>query len=220
MSARQKKQDPDQGPPKDPDGLHPVPTTWRPVLKQIVDAFVRGDYTLSTGIEFAVPLSKAMAKLVNNNVSAYGEPLVELPEETWRTSVVQWIGPHWDAMVDLWTESGRSDLVLFVRVRYGKDSALRMRVDSVHVPWRVAEEKPGASRLAPRVEPGIRRVACSIWRLFCAGLSHTHDPVVNTNPKTGQTLGNDRQQPGRPVSAEHVRNIESGAASRSDPKGR
>jgi YD repeat-containing protein len=53
-----------------------------------------------------------------------------------------------------------------------------------------------------------------------AGLSHTHDPNVNTNPKTGQTFVNGRQQPGRPVSADDVKNIESGAATPSDPKGR
>jgi hypothetical protein len=124
----------DQGPPKDPDAPHPVPRSWRPVLKQIIDAFVRGDYALSTSIEFVKPLSAATAELVRNNVSAYGESLVGLPEETWQTSLVQWMGPHWDALVDLWTESGPSDLVLFVRVQHGKDSALIMQVDSVHVP--------------------------------------------------------------------------------------
>ena len=53
-----------------------------------------------------------------------------------------------------------------------------------------------------------------------AGLSHTHDPIVNTNPKTGKTFVNGRRQPGRPVSVDDVRNIRSGAAVPSLPKGR
>ena len=53
-----------------------------------------------------------------------------------------------------------------------------------------------------------------------AGLSHTHDPKVNVNPKTGQSFVNGLQKPGRPVSATDVQNIESGAASPAEPKGR
>ncbi len=53
-----------------------------------------------------------------------------------------------------------------------------------------------------------------------AGLSHTHDPIVNTNPRTRQTFVHGREQPGRPVSAEDVQNIESGAAPRSPARGR
>jgi RHS repeat-associated protein len=53
-----------------------------------------------------------------------------------------------------------------------------------------------------------------------AGQSHTHDPIVNTNPKTGKTFVNGRQQPGRPVSAEDVKNIIEGVATPSAPKGR
>ena len=126
-------QDDDQGPLRDPEAPHPVPRSWRPVLKQIVDAFVAGDYALSIGIECVAPLSKADAQRVQYSLAAYGEAIVGLPDETWQTSVAQWIGPHWDVIVDLWTESGRIDLALFVRAQLGKDSALRMRVDSVHV---------------------------------------------------------------------------------------
>jgi RHS repeat-associated protein len=52
------------------------------------------------------------------------------------------------------------------------------------------------------------------------GQSHTHDPNVNTNPRTGQTFVNGRDQRGRPVSARDVGNIRSGAAPRSPPTGR
>ena len=53
-----------------------------------------------------------------------------------------------------------------------------------------------------------------------AGLSHTHDPKVNTNPETGETFVNGLEKPGRPVSKQDVDNIQSGAATRSKPKGR
>ncbi len=54
-----------------------------------------------------------------------------------------------------------------------------------------------------------------------AGFSHTHDPIVNTNPRTGESFVNGLQKPGRPVSAQDVENIQSGAApQRTDPLGR
>jgi hypothetical protein len=44
--------------------------------------------------------------------------LIELPDETWKTSVSIWVGTYWEALVDLWTaEEGRSDLVLSVEIR-------------------------------------------------------------------------------------------------------
>jgi hypothetical protein len=53
-----------------------------------------------------------------------------------------------------------------------------------------------------------------------AGLSHTHDPKVNVNPKTGQRFINGLEKPGRPVSVEDVKNITTGRAPPADPKGR
>ncbi|WP_277957866.1 SpvB/TcaC N-terminal domain-containing protein [Anaeromyxobacter oryzisoli] len=52
-----------------------------------------------------------------------------------------------------------------------------------------------------------------------AGQSHTHDPKIHVN-RAGKRFVNGREQPGRPVSAEDVKNIESGKAPRSEPKGR
>jgi RHS repeat-associated protein len=52
-----------------------------------------------------------------------------------------------------------------------------------------------------------------------AGVTHTHDPIINTAPD-GRTFQNGRQQPGRPVSQEDVDNIMSGRAPRSRSKGR
>ena len=53
-----------------------------------------------------------------------------------------------------------------------------------------------------------------------ASWSHTHDPIVNTNPKTGERFPNGTQQPGRPVSATDVENIRRGDAVPSKPRGR
>jgi RHS repeat-associated protein len=53
-----------------------------------------------------------------------------------------------------------------------------------------------------------------------AGHSHTHEPVTNTNPDTGETFINGLEQPGRPVSAADVLNIQSGSATPSPAKGR
>ena len=53
-----------------------------------------------------------MAEHIEAYVKHYGETLIELPEETWKSSVCIWTGHHWDAIVDLWTSrEGRSDLV-------------------------------------------------------------------------------------------------------------
>lgn len=53
-----------------------------------------------------------------------------------------------------------------------------------------------------------------------AGQSHTHDPVINTNPQTGESFINGLQKPGRPVSAQDVKNIINGSAKPYRPKGR
>lgn len=64
----------------------------------------------------------------------YGETLIELPDDAWNTSVSQWMGDHWQVLVDLWTvELGASDVVMNVRV-FEIDGGFRAEIDSVHVP--------------------------------------------------------------------------------------
>ncbi len=53
-----------------------------------------------------------------------------------------------------------------------------------------------------------------------AGLSHTHDPKLNTNPQTGETFINGLEKPGRSVSFEDVQNINSGKTVPPPPKNR
>lgn len=123
-----------QDPVKDQDKAHPIATAWRPAFREIVGAFVRRDYSLRRPVQSVEPVPVGTADQVKNYVASHGETLCELPDETWRTSVSQWMEGYWDVLVDLWTvESGRSDLVLFARVREVGDG-FRIEIESVHVP--------------------------------------------------------------------------------------
>jgi RHS repeat-associated protein len=52
-----------------------------------------------------------------------------------------------------------------------------------------------------------------------AGLTHTHNPIVNTNPENGESFINGTDG-GSPVTFEDAENIRTGSAPRSKPKGR
>ena len=74
-------------------------------------AFVQRDYRLSAGVPGVAPVTDDTAAHIEKYIENYGEALVELPEETWDSSVCIWQGKCWDALVDLWTRAeGRSDL--------------------------------------------------------------------------------------------------------------
>ncbi|MCX4239120.1 DUF7668 domain-containing protein [Paraliomyxa miuraensis] len=119
---------------KDEDAAHPIAGAWRPTLSEIVRSFVAGDYALSQRPASVAPIRTAVTDQIRDYIADYGETLVELPENTWGTSIAQWMGTHWEVLVDLWTaESGESDLVLSVRVFETKDG-FRIEVDSIHVP--------------------------------------------------------------------------------------
>ena len=72
--------------------------------------------------------------MIKKYIIDYGETLIELPDATWKTSVCQWMGSHWDLLLDLWTaESGESDLVLGARI-FEDGSKFRIEIESVYVP--------------------------------------------------------------------------------------
>jgi hypothetical protein len=124
----------DVEPLKDPHNAHPIAESWRPILRRVVQAFARSDFELATTLPLVAPVSPSTAKQIRDYVADYGETLIDLPEETWETSMAQWMKTHWEILVDLWTaESGRSDMVLAVRV-FEVDSEYRFEVDSVYVP--------------------------------------------------------------------------------------
>jgi hypothetical protein len=125
---------PEQPVVKDEDAEHAIASAWRPTFRAIVSAFVVGDFRLGRGIASVEPVSESTAKQIRDYVADYGETLVELPEESWKTSVAQWMGTHWDVLVDLWTlGEGRSDLVLGARV-YETETGYRYQIGIVYVP--------------------------------------------------------------------------------------
>jgi hypothetical protein len=119
---------------KDEDAEHPIASAWRPMLCEVVRAFVDGDYGLTKGVRGVDPVSAETAEHIRAYLADYGATLVELPEDTWQTSVAQWMGTQWDILVDLWTaEEGPSDLVLQGRVAE-TDAGPRLTIHMVYVP--------------------------------------------------------------------------------------
>jgi hypothetical protein len=119
---------------KDLENEGPIPSVWRPTLKSIVDTFVRHDYRLADGVSGVAPVSEETATQIRTYIQEYGAKLVSLPQESWATSVCIWMGEHWDALIDLWTEEeGSSDLVMQVRVSE-VDSEFLVAVHMVYVP--------------------------------------------------------------------------------------
>lgn len=113
---------------------HPIPTAWRPIFCNIVDAFVKGDYLLSNNVVGVEPLSEKTASHIQRYLRDYGATLRPLPDETWKSSVCIWTGAHWDALVDLYTnEEGASDLVLSARVS-DANPGFKIAVHMVYVP--------------------------------------------------------------------------------------
>ncbi len=119
---------------RNPDSQCAVPSVWRSAITAIVDAFAEGDYELSRAIPGVPVLDDGVATSIAENIQEYGAQLISLPDESWDTSVVQWMGDYWDVLVDLFTrEEGASDMALSIRV-YEVNDEYSFRVLSVHVP--------------------------------------------------------------------------------------
>jgi hypothetical protein len=119
---------------KDESHELPIPSAWRPVFREIVGALVQRDYRLSAGVPGVAPVTNETAAHIERYIEDYGETLVELPEETWDSSVCIWQGKRWDALVDLWTRGeGRSDLVLSARI-FEAERGFEFHIYMVYVP--------------------------------------------------------------------------------------
>ena len=119
---------------KDEEKAHPVAVAWRPVLREVVRAFVRGDYELADGVPSVLPVPAATAEQIRKYVADYGATLIELPDAAWETSCAQWMENGWEVLVDLWTqEEGPSDLVLHLDVTES-GTGYRFKVHLVYVP--------------------------------------------------------------------------------------
>ena len=97
---------------------------------------MRADYELRARIPRVVPLQEGVASQIEGYIRDYGEKLAPLSDETWGTSVCQWMEGYWDVLIDLNTEAeGRSDMVLSVRVREGEATdSFSIQVNAVYVP--------------------------------------------------------------------------------------
>lgn len=112
----------------------PIPHLWRPTFKAIVSAFEKKDYSLSSGIQNVNPVSDKTAEQIKEYIEDYGEELIELPEETWNTSVYICYGDYWNVLIDLFTKNeGLSDLVLNAKVREN-NSTYVFEINLVYVP--------------------------------------------------------------------------------------
>jgi len=112
----------------------PIPQVWRPIFKDIVKAFVNKDYNLSSGIKNVNTVSKSTAKQIKEYIEDYGEEIIELPEETWESSVYICYGDYWNILIDLFTKGeGLSDLALNAEVRE-KDNNYVVDINLVYVP--------------------------------------------------------------------------------------
>jgi hypothetical protein len=119
---------------KDEENQTPIPSAWRGTFRLIVEAFKEGDFKLERGVIGVRNISSEDASRIEKNIERYGTTLTSLPEETWGTSVCQWMRSYWDVLIDLYTvEEGASDLVLAVRV-YEEGKTYIFEVQSVYVP--------------------------------------------------------------------------------------
>ena len=80
-------------------------------------------------------LPKKTQKRIHEYIEYYGATLIDLPEETWDTSVCLWMEGYWDVLIDLFTlEEGASDLVLAARVYEESNQMYIYEIDSIYVP--------------------------------------------------------------------------------------
>ncbi|HMI20625.1 MAG TPA: hypothetical protein VK533_13890 [Sphingomonas sp.] len=116
------------------DAEHPIPSEWHATFREIVDAFVAGDYALRDHVIVGVsPIDTSTAASIADNVLAYGDTLAPLNPATWERSIYRWMGGYWQLLVDLTTTRERvSDLTLHAKLyRTGVTS---LEIESVHVP--------------------------------------------------------------------------------------
>ena len=112
----------------------PIPHVWRSIFRNIVSAFVNKDYKLTSRVNNVNPISEGKAEQIKKYIEDYGEELIDLPEETWNSSVYICYGDYWNVLIDLFTKNeGLSDLVLNAEVRE-KDNDYFVDINLVYVP--------------------------------------------------------------------------------------
>ena len=119
---------------KNEENKLPIPHIWRSSFKEIVKAFVKGDYSLSSEIKNVNSISDETTVQIKEYIEDYGEELIELPNETWESSVYISYGNYWNVLIDLFTkEEGLSDMVISAEIRE-KNEEYEIEVKQVYVP--------------------------------------------------------------------------------------
>jgi hypothetical protein len=116
------------------DKEHPVPEQLRPRFRELVAAFVAGDYRLSRHeLDGIAPIDEDTAQFIAAQITAYGATLAPLNDEVWQRSICLWMDGYWKFLIDLsTTQEPVSDLALHAKL-FG-DPCGRIEVSSVHVP--------------------------------------------------------------------------------------
>ncbi|HEV7241894.1 MAG TPA: hypothetical protein VGQ36_21870 [Thermoanaerobaculia bacterium] len=119
---------------KDEHGEHPVAGAWRDVFREVVRSLAENDYSVSRNVPHLRPVEAETAERMRAYVKNYGATLMDLPEQSWETSVAQWMNTHWEVLVDLWSaQEGRSDLVLHAEVSEVGDD-FEVQIEGIWVP--------------------------------------------------------------------------------------
>jgi hypothetical protein len=111
----------------------PIPTEFRPAIREVVRDLGRGDFAR---IEAAGRAGRVGLHGLRYAIASYGCRLVELPEAAFDLgdSYPNDLGEsEWQADVPLWTaEEGRSDLTLQLTIRRTA-AGVELEIDDLHV---------------------------------------------------------------------------------------
>lgn len=116
------------------DKEHQVPLELRPRFRQVVAAFVAGDFRFERhAIDAVTSIDASTAQFIEEQIAAYGGGLALLSDEVWQRSAYRWMDGYWEFLIDLSTNAEAvSDLALHAKL-FGGPSG-RIEVWSVHVP--------------------------------------------------------------------------------------
>ena len=103
-------------------------------MQAVVARFVEDDFELKYSLDGVKPPSQEVANQNRAYVKDYGEKLALLNDQVWESSRAQWMGEHWDFILDLCTQlEGVSDLALHGKA-HPSPSSVKLEVGLIYVP--------------------------------------------------------------------------------------
>lgn len=112
----------------------PIPTAWRPALKQLADKAILGT-EIKTLSNIKIGQIDSETKSIHRyNIDEYPDTLGPLDKQTWETSIYIWDSPYWRVLIDLTDLDGHiTDLVLHARV-HETDNGFSIEPGLIYVP--------------------------------------------------------------------------------------